>query len=444
MVQKIAIIGSGMAGLAASWFLGGERHHVTLFERQVRLGIGAHSVQAPGGVVDVPLRVIYPGYYPELFALLAQTGVLVEPLDASLGFSDLGGASYFRYSNIHALGKTLPWVTPATWLRGASRDILFDLARFLWEAPKALAAGHLVDRTIGDYLDLQKYSSAFTDRFLIPAFAGINTVSCQEVRDYPAELIAQYFNRDFIVSSVYRAVGGAQAIADALSQRVAQLRLDARIRSVQRHARKVVITMEDGSAETFDAVVFATQANQVMAMLGDASPAERAVMQAVRYGSVRVVMHHDVRLMPSDRKDWGPVNYVVAAGPPQDDYGPLGGQRSTRSDKRGGLLMSPNHDRPMVSIWVNRLLPAYQDARPLFQTINPMLEPAAELVLQDCSLQRPIVDLATQANLQQLDALHAQPDRRVFFCGSYAAQGIPLLESAVASASRLAQAGCFN
>jgi predicted NAD/FAD-binding protein len=409
--QRIAVIGSGMAGLAASWSMG-ERNTVTLFERQPRLGIGAHSVQAPGGVVDVPLRVIYPGYYPALFALLAQTGVLVEPLDASLGFSDLGGASYFRYSNLRALGKSVPWVTPATWLRGASRHILFDLARFLWEAPKALAAGQLEDRTIGDYLDLQKYSGEFSDRFLIPAFAGINTVSYQEVRDYPADVIAQYFNRDFIVSSVYRAVGGAQAIAKALAARVADLRLDARIRSVHRHAEHVVITMEDGNIETFDAIVFATQANQVMAMLGDASPEERAVMQAVRYGNVRVVMHHDACLMPTTRKDWGPVNY----------------------------LLSPYHDRPMVSIWVNRLLPTYQDQRPLLQTLNPVLEPKAELVLQDCFLQRPIIDLATQANVQQLDALHAQPGRRVFFCGAYAVQGIPLLESAVTSAQGVAQA----
>ncbi|MBK6595468.1 MAG: FAD-dependent oxidoreductase [Burkholderiales bacterium] len=411
MVQHIAIIGSGMAGLAASWFLG-EKHKVTLFERQPRLGIGAHSVQASGGVVDVPLRVIYPGYYPELFALLAQTGVAVEPLDASLGFSDLGGACYFRYRNLHALGKTLPWVTPGTWLRSTSRDILFDLGRFLWQAPRALAAGDLADRTIGDYLDLQKYSSTFTDRFLIPAFAGINTVSCQEVRDYPAEVIAQYFNRDFIVSSVYRAVGGAQAIAQALTTRVAHLRLGAHIRSVRRQANTVAITMEDGSAETFDTVVFATQANQVMAMMDDASPDERSVLGAVRYGTVRVVMHHDTRLMPTERADWCPVNYLLA----------------------------PQFDRPMVSIWVNRLLPAYQDARPLFQTINPLVEPASELVLQDCSLQRPVVDLATQANPQRLEALHVEPERRVFFCGSYAAPGIPLLESAVASVRRVVQA----
>ena len=83
MGQRIAIIGSGMAGLAASWFLGAD-NEVTLLERQTGLGIGAHGVQAPGGLVDVPLRVIYPGYYPELFALLAQTGVAVEALDASM------------------------------------------------------------------------------------------------------------------------------------------------------------------------------------------------------------------------------------------------------------------------------------------------------------------------------------------------------------------------
>lgn len=408
--QGIAVIGSGMAGLAASWFLGAQ-HRVTLFERQACLGIGAHSVQAPGGVVDVPLRVIYPGYYPELFALLAETGVAVEALDASIGFSDLDGPSYFRYRNLQALGKTLPWVTPATWLRVASRHILIDLSRFLWQAPQALATGALAGRTIGDYLDARGYSHAFTDRFLVPAFAGINTVSCQEVRDYPASLIAQYFNRDFVVSSVYRAVGGAQGIAQALSARVAHLRLEARIRSVRRAAHAVEITLDDGSVELFDAVVFATQANQVLAMLDDASAPERKVLEAVRYGAVRVVMHHDTRLMPARRADWGPVNYV----------------------------MSPHHDRPMISIWVNRLLPGYQHDTPLFQTINPVREPEAGLVLKDCNLQRPIVDLATQANLLQLDVLHAQPERRVFFCGSYAAQGIPLLESAVASAGAVAQ-----
>ncbi|MBC7918659.1 MAG: FAD-dependent oxidoreductase, partial [Rhodoferax sp.] len=280
------------------------------------------------------------------------------------------------------------------------------------KTPQALADGTLGQRTLGEYLYAEHYSSDFVDRFLIPIFAGINTVSCQAVRDYPAAVIAQYFNRAFILSSVYRAVGGASAIAQALSKRVTHQRLGARIRRVQRDGEAVAITMEDGRIESFDAVVFATQANQILDLLGDATRVERSVLKSVRYDAVRVVMHNDARLMPADRSDWGPVNYVL----------------------------SPQFDRPMVSIWVNRLLPSYQHAQPLFQTINPMLEPSPELVLQDCSLQRPIVDLATQANLQKLQTLHAQAQRRVFFCGSYAAPGIPLLESAVASARSVANA----
>jgi predicted NAD/FAD-binding protein len=124
-------------------------------------------------------------------------------------------------------------------------------------------------------------------------------------------------------------------------------------------------------------------------------------------------MHRDPALAPRHRAQWAPVNY----------------------------MLSGQHDRPMASIWVNRLLRAsYADPQPLFQTINPWREPDTKLVLQDTALQRPLVDLATEANLLKLDALHREPGRRVFFCGSYAAPGIPLLESAVASAKALLDA----
>ena len=75
----------------------------------------------------------------------------------------------------------------------------------------------------------------------------------------------------------------------------------------------------------------------------------------------------------------------------------------------------------------------------MFQTINPHIEPNPEQVLQRTVLERPIIDLRSAPLLSRLDALHAERDRRVFFCGSYAANGIPLLESATASAKAIAQ-----
>lgn len=398
-----------MAGLACAWALGRD-HDVTLFERHSRIGIGAHALDLAGGTVDVPLRVLYPGYYPQLFDLLQQCGVGVEPLNAALSFSQAGGDVYFGYHNTQFLGRSWPWLQPAMWLQSATRQITYDLARFLWHAPQALQRGELLHITIGAYLQAHGYSAAFCDGFLIPCFAGINTASHADVRNYPAELIAQYFSRRFMLSSVYRAVGGATAIADALQERITHFRFNARLQAVQRTARGVSVVHEDGAREPFDALVFATQANQVLPLLQDATPAERKALGGFRYGAVEVVMHHDARLMPARPAQWAPVNY----------------------------LMAPQHDRPMVSIWVNRLLPSYTDARPVFQTINPQADIDTRLVLQQARFERPVANLRTAGLLRQMDALHAQTDRRVFFCGSYAAHGIPLLESAVVSATQVA------
>jgi predicted NAD/FAD-binding protein len=412
MTRSIAVIGSGMAGLAAAWFLS-QRAQVTLLERHDCLGMGAHSVVLPGGTVDVPLRVIYPGYYPQLFELLSQVGVGLQPLDASLSFCGPEGASHFRYRNLMLAGKSLPWVAPAALLRRRPRRILLDLGRFLLLAPRALARGELRGQSLGQYLDTHGFSREFADDFLVPCFAGIATADCEDVRRYPVEVIAAYFSRAFMLSSVYRAEGGAAAIGRALAAPVAQTRLGVRLRGVARAPQGVTLTFDDGESQPFDAVVFATQANQVLPLLADASAAERQVLGAVRYGKVRVVMHRDARLAPRRRADWAPVNYLLSHG----------------------------HDRPMATIWVNRLLRAsYRDPQPLFQTLDPTREPDPATVLQDTALQRPLVDLQTAETLRQLDGLHREPDRRVFFCGSFAAPGIPLLESAVASAKKLLDA----
>ena len=123
-------------------------------------------------------------------------------------------------------------------------------------------------------------------------------------------------------------------------------------------------------------------------------------------------MHRDARLAPAQRASWSPVNY----------------------------MLSDQHDRPMITIWVNALLPGHDVAAgPVFQTLNPQVEVDEALVMQRTTLERPIVDGNTAAHVDRLLELHAEPGRRVFFCGSYAARGIPLLESATASSKAVAR-----
>ena len=121
-------------------------------------------------------------------------------------------------------------------------------------------------------------------------------------------------------------------------------------------------------------------------------------------------MHRDERLMPARRADWSPVNACVDAA----------------------------FERPQSTIWINRVQPALRSAAPLFQTVMPQAAPRDELVLGRARFERPLVDADTAAARAALDALHAQPGRRSWWCGSYAEAGVPLLESAVRSALAVA------
>lgn len=59
------------------------------------------------------------------------------------------------------------------------------------------------------------------------------------------------------------------------------------------------------------------------------------------------------------------------------------------------------------------------------QTINTRFEPGPETIITQDNLQRPVVNAQSLAGLDLLQQLHRQPERRIWFCGAYAAEGVP-------------------
>ena len=102
-------------------------------------------------------------------------------------------------------------------------------------------------------------------------------------------------------------------------------------------------------------------------------------------------------------------------------------------------LVSEAEDRPMATIWLNRVQDGLEPDHPLFQTWNPVVEPDPDRVLADAFFHRPVVTLENEEVPARLTALHADPGRRLWTVGSYAEPGVPLLESAAASAVRVAR-----
>lgn len=408
----IAVVGGGLAGLAAAWLLG-RRHHVTLFERQPRPGFTAASVTLPGTAqrVDVPLRVFYPGYYPTLTRLYRALGVESEPVSYATSFADADGRLYFRYRNWRWGDRSWSWLAPQDLLLGArARDIVRGLLRFHRDALPALRGGVLGRTSVGEYVAAQRYPQAFVDGLLLPAVCTVCTCSVEQARDFPAAVIVDYLARGLMRDAVRRAVHGADDVQARLLRGIPALQADARIAAVECGADGATLRMDDGQVRRFDHVVLATQANQARRLLAGATASETGVLEAFRYQPVRVLTHRDESLMPPRRRDWSPVN----------------------------LRLAPGHDAPESTIWINTVQPALRGAGPVFQTVHPQREPRADRLLGQASFERPLVDAGSQRALLALQSLHAQPGRRLWFCGSYAQAGIPLLESAVRSAAEVA------
>lgn len=429
--MKIAVIGAGLAGLAAAWRLTQAGHAVTVFERQARVGFTAASVtldgptfaEAPGARVDVPLRVFYPGYYPTLSRLYDELGVRSEAVSYASTFVDREGQAYFRYRNVSLFGCSFSVVGPREWLQGTARRIAADALRFHAAARAARLAGSLAGLSVAEFAQRQSLSAQFVEGLLLPAICTVCTCPTAVARDMPADVVVDYLLRGITREAVRRACGGADDVQARLLAGLGGVRTGVAIERVCRvgalgefvpegravagvSATAVQVRTEEGEVADFDHVFFATTAPHALRLLADASPAETEALRAFRTAPVEVVTHRDPSVMPAQRRDWSSVT----------------------------LRVDPQREAPESTIWINAVQPALRGAPDVFQTVSPHRLPDERLVLGHARFERPVVDAQSRAGWRALQALHGQPDRRVWFCGAWAQAGVPLLESAVASA----------
>lgn len=406
MGLDIAVIGGGIAGLSAAWRLS-THHRVTLMERHEVAGMDAHSLDlshdGSTARVDVPLRVLYEGYYPTLIAQYHELGVQLERTNYAGSFSALDGDTYYRYANWLIAGQSIP--LPALPIGRKAIRINRDLMRFYRLAPIALREMQDSEEPLGSWLDRSKFSPEFSEGFLIPTFAAVCTCSAAAVRAYPARVILDYLTRGLTFGGVRRVVMGTREVVRRLTEPVTELRCGVRVHGISPAPDGVRVRWEGGE-QVFDHVVVATQANQATTMLDPAFRREREALERFAYEPSEVVVHTDPRLAPRDRRYWAPVNIITTEA----------------------------HDRPMATIWMNKVQPELRAKSPVFQTWNPIIDARPELVRAHARFERPVVNAASLEGARTVRLLHAQHSRRLWFCGSYLGPGIPLLEAAARTA----------
>lgn len=310
--MRIAIIGSGVAGLASAWWLRHE-HEVTLFEANDYLGghTHTHEVEVEGVrlAVDTGFIVFNPLHYPLLTAWFEELGVASQPTTMSFSLhSERSGVVY----NAHSLGglfcQPRNLVSPRFW------GMLADLRRFYRDAPLLLEEEE--GPTLGNYLRRHRYGEAFIEEHLLPMASALWSSPTATVMDFPARYLVQFMANHQMLQMTGRAPwrvvkGGSARYVDALRRRwQVRERLECPVHAVERLPWGARVHSAAG-VEGFDEVILACHSDQALALLTDADRLEQEVLGAIRYQSNDVVLHTDASLLPRERRAWAAWNAHV-------------------------------------------------------------------------------------------------------------------------------------
>jgi uncharacterized protein len=359
--RRIAVVGSGVAGLTAAYLLR-RSCEVTLFESEARLGGHAHTHRLTGAdghsySVDSGFIVHNVRAYPLLCRLFAELEIATQRTDMSMSVS-CGGCGLEYAGGCGARGlvaRIPPRSRTAFWRMLAEILRFYRVARRLAVQGQAGARAGDPEQTFGEFLSAGGYSAYFRRHFARPIVSAVWSAPPTAVLEYPvAYLCAFLANHGFLSprrSFAWRTVtGGSAAYVARVAARLPAIRAGTPVRCVRRLPGGVEIRDDSDRRHDFDAAVIATHPDQALALLAEPTPAESSALGAFRYAPNAAILHTDAGLLPeraAARASW---NYrqdrCDPAGPARISYDLTRLQRLAAGERYLVTLNPPAAVRP--------------------------------------------------------------------------------------------------
>lgn len=312
--KKIAIIGSGISGLTAAYYL--HKHFdIQVYEADSRLG--GHTatkdihIDGKNYAIDTGFIVFNDWTYPNFIKLLNELGVQSQSTD--MGFSVSNPVTDYEYAGTNL--KTL-FAQKRNIFSLGHWQMLRDILRFNKSAVADLQAHNLTDETLGEYLTRNNYSRRFIDYYLIPMGSAIWSATQEAMLAFPLEFFVRFFNNHGLLNVVNRPqwrviTGGSRCYIEPLIKGFADnIKLNCPVKQVMRSNGKIAVTA-NGQTDYFDEVIFACHSDQALKLLKDPSDDEKQILAAIPYQKNTVVLHTDTRLLPRRRTTWSSWNYLL-------------------------------------------------------------------------------------------------------------------------------------
>ena len=416
--RRIAVVGSGVAGLTAA-YVASRTAHVTLYEADERLGGHAdtHEVLEAAGAgshagdrvlrIDTGFIVHNPRTYPVMLRLFAELDVATQASEMSMSIRD--DESGLEWAG--ALGRSGLFPTSANLRKPRYLAMLVEIPRFHRKA-KALIGQSDDTRTLRDFLADGRFSDYFVRHFMEPMVAAV--WSCDPVvsLDYPARYLFTFLHHHGMLgifgSPQWRTVtGGSHRYVEKVGAALQEVRLGAKVTSVAEVEGGVEVTDGNGDTTTYDAVVVATHPGHALSMLAEPTAAQRELLGAMPYEPNTALLHTDTSLLPrahGARASWNFRRPV--------DRAP---HRKTTDDPTLNSDPPTSSGSVLVSYDLTRLQRLDTDTHYLVTLGGEdLVDPA--LVIDRMEYEHPLYNptsVAAQARLREIDS------ERVVFAGAY-------------------------
>lgn len=428
MDKKIAIVGSGISGLAAAHALHGSAN-ITLFEAGSYYGGHTHTVDitlptAKGFVthgIDTGFLVFNERTYPHLIKLFADLNVQTAKSDMSFSVQvpQKGGQLEWSGSNLSTVfAQRSNLLNPRFW------RMLGDLMRFNKLATSIAKSDIDVQlmQPLEEFLQKNNFSTEFRDWYLLPMLGCIWSCPTSQMLQFPVATMVRFCHNHGLLQvndrpQWWTVAGGAKHYVEKIVANIADKRLNTAVHSITRdsdsNSEGVHIATNAGT-ERFDKVIIATHSDQALAMLQQPSHAEKQALSAINYQANTAVLHTDASVLPQRKTAWAAWNYERVQSDPNQ----------------------PDTSNVCLHYLINKLQPIPFE-QPVVVSLNPTKSVAPEHILGIFDYAHPVFDLAAIKAQADIPALQGQ--QNTYFCGAWTGYGFHEdgLKSGLAAAKQL-------
>lgn len=411
-VKKVAVIGSGISGISAAWFLSQE-HEVTLFEKNSKVGGHTNTIEleidGKTYPVDTGFIVFNTPNYPLLTAMFKHLSVATQNTEMSFSVSVNEGELEYSGNNLNTMfAQRSNLFSPKHW------NMIAEILRFNKQAKADLNSDEFNDIDLGGYLSLYGFSDRMRDYYLLPMAAAIWSCPVEQMMKFPVSSFLRFFENHGLLNIEDRPQwesvknGSHQYLKAILALQQFTVKSGQPVNQVEKTDLGMVVTCENGQKQIFDEVVFASHADETYKMLSDDLKADFTLLENFKYQENIAYLHSDESLMPKRKRAWAAWNYL------RD--------------------LTKSSSSVAVTYWMN-LLQNIEVKTPLLVTLNPTRLPKYEFIHQKIVYQHPVFDMDAMNAQSKLHTL--QGKHNLWFCGSYFGYGFH--EDGLKSSAELAK-----